>query len=60
MKAYLSGRGIEFQERDVSQDQNAVQDLVHKYQSRSTPTLIIGEQVMIGFDPERLDELLAE
>jgi glutaredoxin len=60
VKAYLSGRGIEFQERDVSQDQNAVQDLVHKYQSRSTPTLIVGEQVMIGFDPERLDEMLAE
>jgi hypothetical protein len=32
---------------------------VETYQSRSTPTLIIGQEVMIGFDPERLDELLA-
>jgi glutaredoxin len=33
---------------------------VETYQSRSTPTLVIGEEVMIGFDPERLDQLLAE
>ena len=58
--AYLSERGIEYQERDVSLDQNAIEDLVHKYQSRTTPTLVIGEEVMIGFDPERLNELLAE
>ena len=46
-------------ERDVSSDANAVRELVETYQSRSTPTLVIGQEVMIGFDPERLDELLA-
>jgi glutaredoxin len=60
VKAYLSARGIEFEERDVSRDPNAVRDLVETYQSRSTPTLVIGQEVMIGFDPDRLDELLAE
>lgn len=60
MKAYLSARGIEFEERDVSSDANAVRELVETYQSRSTPTLVIGQEVMIGFDPERLDELLAD
>jgi hypothetical protein len=34
--------------------------LVEKYQSRSTPTLVIGEEVMIGFDPDRLNQLLAQ
>lgn len=33
-------------------------DLVYKYRSRSTPTIIIGEEVMVGFDSERLDQLL--
>jgi glutaredoxin-like YruB-family protein len=59
VKAFLSGRGIEFEERDISIDESALQDLVYKYQSRSTPTLIIDDEVMIGFDPERLNELLA-
>ncbi len=39
-------------------DPNAVRDLVHKYKSRSTPTIIIGEEVMVGFNPERLEQLL--
>jgi NADH:ubiquinone oxidoreductase subunit E len=36
-----------------------VNDLVGKYRSRSTPTLIIDDEVMIGFDPERLEQILA-
>jgi len=35
-------------------------EMVRKYNSRSTPTIVIGDQVMIGFDPERLDKMLAE
>ncbi len=57
MKAYLSGRGIEFEDRDVSADERALQDLVYKYQSRATPTVVIGEEVIIGFDRERIDQL---
>jgi glutaredoxin len=60
VKAYLSARGIEYEDRDVSVDADAVNDLIHKYQSRSTPTLVIGEEVMIGFDPDQLDALMTE
>jgi hypothetical protein len=35
-------------------------ELVRKHKSNSTPTVIVGEQVMIGFDPERLEKMLAE
>jgi hypothetical protein len=40
-------------------DQQAIFELVRKYNSRSTPTIIVGDQVMIGFDPEQLDRMLA-
>ena len=46
--------------KDVTTDQAAVRELVGKYQSRSTPTIIVGEEVMIGFNPERLDQMLAK
>jgi glutaredoxin len=46
--------------KDVSSDQQAVFELVRTYNSRSTPTIIVGDQVMVGFDPERLDAMLAE
>jgi len=45
--------------KDVSSDQRAVFELVRTYNSRSTPTIVVGEQVMIGFDPDKLDEMLA-
>ncbi|HEV8494051.1 MAG TPA: glutaredoxin domain-containing protein, partial [Candidatus Angelobacter sp.] len=59
-ESYLSEKGIEFQRKDVSSDQQAVFELVRTYNSRSTPTIVVGEQVMVGFDPERLDQMLAE
>ena len=49
-----------FEERDITLDPAAVRDLTEKYNSHSTPTLVIGEEVMIGFNPERLDEILGE
>jgi len=42
----------------VSCDYSAVRELVETYHSRATPTVVIGGEVVIGFDPERLDELL--
>jgi hypothetical protein len=45
--------------KDVSVDQAALMELVRTYNSRSTPTIIVGDQVMIGFDPDRLEKMLA-
>jgi glutaredoxin len=60
VQAFLSARGIKFAVRDVTVDQSAVSELVVRYQSRSTPTIVVGDEVMIGFDPERLEKMLAE
>jgi glutaredoxin len=46
--------------KDVSSDHQAVFELVRTYNSRSTPTIIVGDKIMIGFDPEKLDQMLAE
>ena len=45
--------------KDVSSDQQAIFELVRTYNSRSTPTIIVGDKIMIGFDPAKLDEMLA-
>jgi hypothetical protein len=46
--------------RDVRSDLSALRDLVEKYQSRSTPTILVDDKVMIGFDQVRLEKLLSE
>jgi glutaredoxin-like YruB-family protein len=60
VKLFLTERGVTFEERDITRDSAAVRELTEKYSSHSTPTLVIGEEVMIGFNPERLDEILGE
>ena len=50
LQAYLADKGVEFENRDVSSDAHAVRELVYKYGSRTTPTLVIDEEVVIGFD----------
>jgi glutaredoxin len=60
VKLFLTEKGVAFEERDITVDPSAVRDLTEKYSSHSTPTLVIGEEVMIGFNPERLDEILGE
>jgi glutaredoxin len=60
VKAFLAERGIEFTERDVSQDQVAVFELVRTYNSRSTPTVVIGDEVLIGFDQKCIEQALAK
>ncbi len=58
VKLFLQDRKARFEERSVEDDQDVVRELQEKYDSQSTPTVIIDDQIVIGFDPERLDELL--
>ena len=57
-KAFLSEKGIPFEYKDVKSDFSALRDLVGKYKSQTTPTIVVDEEVMIGFDPERLEKML--
>ncbi len=56
---FLASRKVEFELRDVAADPFAFDELRERYKSLSTPTIVVGEEVMIGFDPERLDAMLA-
>jgi glutaredoxin len=55
---YLSARGIQYEDRDVASDPQAVFELVRTYGSHTTPTFVIGDDVVIGFRPAELDRLL--
>lgn len=51
----LSRKGVEFEEKNVSADGEALRELVEVHKSRATPTLVIGDQVLIGFDPAKIE-----
>jgi glutaredoxin 3 len=64
LKVYLEARVITFEERDISTDAAARREMMETLDSNTTPTLVIfvGDEpeVIVGFDPERLDQLLQE
>jgi glutaredoxin-like YruB-family protein len=57
-KRFLTTRNIPFEYKDVQADYGALRELA-KLNSRSTPTIVVGDEVMVGFDPERLEQMLA-
>lgn len=57
MKEFLSQRGVEFTERDVTRDPAALAEL-EKLGYLTTPVTVVGPEVVVGFNPRRLEELL--
>ncbi|MBV8673438.1 MAG: NrdH-redoxin [Acidobacteriaceae bacterium] len=58
-KQFLKARHVVFEYRDVQADPTALRELI-ELNSRSTPTIVVDDEVMIGFDPNRLEEMLGE
>jgi len=62
MKVFLEAKEIVFEEHDISADKEARRAMTEQYDSSETPTLVIltgeTEEVIIGFDPVRLDQFL--
>ena len=59
MKEYLSRKGIAYTEHDVSKDRSKVKEMVEKSGQMGVPVIIINNNVVIGFNQGKIDELLA-
>lgn len=57
-KEFLSKKGIGYVELDVSVDRNALDEMIRISGGRSVPVIAACEQVMIGFDPQRLEQMI--
>lgn len=53
-KRFLTEYGFSYEVKNIKTDQKARKELIETYQSYSTPTIIIGETVITGFDLEKL------
>jgi len=57
VKEFLSQQGIEFTERNVAEDVSAMTEL-EKLGVMTTPVTVINNEVVIGFDQAKLEQLL--
>ncbi|MBD3210048.1 NrdH-redoxin [Candidatus Micrarchaeota archaeon] len=58
VKTFLKQRGIEFEEYDVSSNQEKAVEMFKKSGKRSVPMLDIGGRIVVGFDPVQIEKAL--
>jgi glutaredoxin len=57
VKVYLSRKGLDFKEYNVSLDPEAVKRLIGMGY-RTTPVTVIGDERVVGYSPPKLDAAL--
>ena len=58
LKEYLKHHGIEFEDIDVSKDEKAAEEMIQKSGQMGVPVVEIGDQIVVGFDKEKISKLL--
>jgi glutaredoxin 3 len=57
LKQYLNEKDVNFTERNIDQDKEAVQYLI-EHGHRGVPVTVIGDQEIVGFDKEKINAAL--
>lgn len=59
VKGYLQAQGIRYREHDISRNPDALQEMVNLTGgARTVPVIALGGEAVVGFDKDRLDQLL--
>ncbi|WP_079508256.1 glutaredoxin family protein [Mesobacillus jeotgali] len=58
IKMFLMEFGFSFTEKNINDDETSRQELTQTYNSYSTPTIVIGEEIITGFNLDKLKEVL--
>ena len=58
LKDFLQEEGIEYKEVNVGEDPAGARQMVEITGQRSVPVTTIGEQIIIGYDPDGIREVL--
>jgi len=59
-KAYLIKNGVRYEDIDVSASEEVAHEMIHRSGQMGTPVIFVGEQMMLGFNQKKMDEMLAK
>lgn len=59
-KAFLKDKGIKFEDIDIQKNKPAHEEMVQRYGVDICPVIVIGDQVMVGFNPPKINKLLSD
>ncbi len=58
-KDYLTRKGIAFTEYNVAEDREKAKEMIEKSKQMGVPVIVVGEDVITGFNQAKLDSLLS-
>lgn len=58
VKEYLKEKGFEFEDIDVSQNKEALNELIKKTGAMAVPVIEIEKEIIVGFDKEKINQIL--
>jgi len=59
-KDYLKEKGVEYQDIDVSSDQDALREMISLSGQMGVPVIIVEGQVINGFDKSKIDSFIGQ
>ena len=57
-KEFLKNKGIEFEDINVGEDKKAAKEMIKISGQMGVPVIVIGKEVIVGYDEERIDKVL--
>ena len=57
---YLSRKGISYLEHNVAQDRDKAREMIQKSGQAGVPVVMVDDEVVVGFNQARSDELLSK
>lgn len=57
-KQYLKEKNFEFEEIDVSKNEESAREMIEKSGQMGVPVIEIDGEIVVGFDKEKIDKLL--
>lgn len=57
-KEFLTEKGVAFTDHNVAEDAEKRQEMLDKTGQMGVPVITVGDEIMVGFDQNKLSELL--
>ena len=57
-KEFLNGKNITYTEHNVAEDAEKRQEMMEKTGQMGVPVIVVGDEVLVGFDEGKLSSLL--
>ncbi len=59
VKDYLTQKEVSFSDYNVAEDREKAKEMIDKSKQMGVPVIVIGDDVVVGFNQAKLDSLLA-